>query len=77
MTQVYVYEGKEVFLTGRTATKKSTRRGSSSRTLYEIKPIKYINSNTTMTGIEDWVRMQDLYEINTEESKENNNDQND
>ena len=71
MTQAYVYNGKEVFLTGRTAKKRMRRGGV--RELYEVRPIKYLGTKDTIPGIEDWVRLSDLYEINTDD-EENNND---
>ena len=63
MTQAYVYNGKEVFLTGRTAMKSS--RAGKDRVLFEVKPIKFLGETSTPPGIEDWVNMRDLYKINT------------
>jgi hypothetical protein len=60
MTQVYVYNGKEVFLTGRTA-KKSSRRGD--KVLHEILPKRYMNKEIDSFIESDWVFLKDLYAI--------------
>ncbi len=70
MTQTYVYNGKEVYLTGRSATKK--RRSGSPRVLYETRQIKYINMNDDNVA-SDWVELKDLYEI-TKDEDDNNED---
>ena len=72
MIQAYVYNGKEVFLTGRTAKKKMRRGGM--RELYEVRPIKYLGKKELIPGIEDWVRLSDLYEINTGDEENNDDD---
>ena len=68
MTQAYVYNGKEVFLTGRTAVKKG--RSNKERTLLEVRPIKYLGESKVMPGVEDWVSMRDLYKINSDEEND-------
>lgn len=54
--QTYVYQGKEVFLTGRKAQKEG-RRGRV-RELFEIKPARYPDADDS-----SWVEMRDLFEI--------------
>ena len=60
MTQTYVYNGKEVFLTGRTATKRGTR---ADKKLYEILPKRYLNTNVDPFVESEWVSKKDLYAI--------------
>jgi hypothetical protein len=57
MSKVYVYDGKEVVLTGRKAEKKLRTKVDQ---LVEIKP-KDISS--TSSDFCKWVRLVDLYEI--------------
>jgi hypothetical protein len=65
MTTKYVHNGKEVVLTGRTATKKL--RSGKDELLHEIKP-----DGVTGKQYNTWVKMKDLFEINDpEESTEN------
>ena len=68
MTQTYVYNGKEVYLTGRTATKP---RRSGDRVLYETRLIKYINIENDPNIMSDWVELKDLYEIIMNEDDNN------
>ena len=68
MTQTYVYNGKEVYLTGRSATKK--RRSGLPRILYETRPIKYINIQDDNI-VADWVELKNLYEITKDEDDKN------
>jgi len=69
MTQIYVYKGKEVYLTGRTAVKQGRR---TSKTLLEIRLKEYINRDMDDPNISsDWVEEKDLYQII---EQENNND---
>lgn len=68
MTQTFVYKGKEVFLTGRTATKTLPRGGV--KVLHEIKPKKYMNDTTNNDITTDWVVMADLYEIVPDEKNQ-------
>jgi hypothetical protein len=64
MTQTYVYNGKEVFKTGRTASSKG--RGNKINTLLEILPVKFINVESfTDYDVADWVRELDLFVINS------------
>lgn len=56
MTQTYVYNGKEVYLTGRKAIKSASTRRKSEKILYEIKLTKY-------KDISEWVELKDLYTV--------------
>lgn len=56
MTTKFVYDGKEVILTGRTA-KKSLKSGKE-QILYEIKPHDVVGKQYNK-----WVQMKDLFEI--------------
>lgn len=58
MDKTYVYQGNEVVLTGRCATKQSHR--GVAKTLYEIKLAKYRESDDIAT---DWVDFSDLYHV--------------
>lgn len=60
MTQIYVYNGKEVFLTGRTAVKEGRRND---RILHEILPKKYINTEVDSFIESSWVQLKELYAI--------------
>lgn len=66
---VYVYEGVEVILTGRHATKNLNSRRMSTRNnpdvLHEIKPKSADNGTWTK-----WVRMVELYEIINPDGKQ-------
>ena len=59
MTKKYVYEGKEVATTGRTAIKES-RRGNRKHVLYEIRPLELETSDPKFC---QWVKLDDLYHI--------------
>jgi hypothetical protein len=73
MSQTFVYDGKEVYLTGRKAAK-SSRRGTD-KTVYEVKPVKYRDiKNIGDMGIAYWVKMSDLYEIVVDGDEEEVND---
>jgi hypothetical protein len=72
MTQTYVYKGKEVFLTGRKAIKKSSR--GTEKELWEVLPKKYIDKEVDGFVTSDWIQLKDLYQImdintNTEEGE--------
>ena len=70
MTQTYVYNGKEVFKTGRTASSKG--RGDKINTLLEILPVKFINVDSpTDYDVAEWVREVDLFVINTNIQEKN------
>ena len=56
--KTYVYNGKEVVLTGRTATKEL--RSGRNRTLYEIRPL---TATPEQKDFNEWVEMEDLFEI--------------
>jgi hypothetical protein len=58
--QTYVYNGKEVCLTGRKAVKRNSRRSNmgSDKIVYEIKQIKYKDDEPS-----EWVEMRELYVI--------------
>ena len=68
MTQTYVYRGKEVYLTGRTARKRGRNRD---RVLHETRLIKFINMKNDPNIVSDWVEMRDLCEIDKDEQNEN------
>ena len=61
MTQLYVYNDKEVYLTGRTATRVGKRKD---KILHEIKLTKYGDSAETFA----WVELSSMYTINTKDS---------
>jgi hypothetical protein len=65
MTQAYVYRGKEVYLTGRSA-KKEMR--NSTRVVFETRSIKYINNDDDPNLESEWVEMKELYKIDKEET---------
>lgn len=69
MTQTYVYNGKEVYLTGRIATK--PQRNRAPRVLYEIRPIKFINMKNDPNIESQWTELKDLYEIAKDADNEN------
>ena len=63
MTQTYVYNEKEVYLTGRTAIRKSKRPTRADKTLHEVVPAKYRTGTKPPAGVEDWVALSDLFAI--------------
>lgn len=67
--QTYVYKGKEVFLTGRTADKETRR---SVKVLHEVRPIKY-RDMSPVDGVDDseWVTMEQLYSIRDKDEENN------
>lgn len=67
MTQAYVYRGKEVYLTGRSATREMRR---STRVVHETRPIKFINNPDDPNIESDWVEMKELYKIEKENDDE-------
>lgn len=56
--KTYVYNGKEVVLTGRTASKKT--RSDKTKTLHEIRPA---NVDVEQNMYNEWVEFDDLYQI--------------
>lgn len=58
MSKTYVYDGKEVAPTGRTALRKTSR--GKILTLYEIKPIDMEENDPKFC---QWVKLEDLYHI--------------
>lgn len=68
--QSYVYKGKEVFLTGRSASKPS-RRGDA-KIVYEIKPIRFLNAERDTSYIAEWVSLSELYMMDDSKLNEEN-----
>lgn len=56
--QTYVYDGREVVPTGRTAEKEM--RSNKVKTLYEVRPVNADPEDRTMNK---WVSLDDLYKI--------------
>lgn len=59
----YVHNGKEVVLTGRTASRKTSR---AVHVLYEIKPIDVQSNDPQFCK---WVKMEELYVIDTPDNE--------
>lgn len=55
----YVFNGKEVIMTGRTAIKKL--RSGREDILYEVKLLE--NVDISSTKYNEWVKMSELYEV--------------
>lgn len=70
--QTYVYKGKEVFMTGRTAEK--TVRGKT-MLLHEILPIKYRGQTEGVSKdvVSNWVKESELFTINQNEEDDAEN----
>jgi len=63
MPKTYVYNGKEVFKTGRDAISKGTRNRVTM--LLEVLPVKYMGLDLPVDyDVAEWVREVDLFEIN-------------
>jgi len=57
-SKTYVYDGKEVVLTGRTAGKKM--KSGKDKILHEIRPAE---ADPDFKSLNKWVQMDELYEI--------------
>lgn len=57
-SKTYVYDGKEMVLTGRTAIKEM--KSGNNKTLHEIRPAE---ADPDYKTLNKWVEMKDLYEI--------------
>lgn len=66
MQKRYVYKGKEVVLTGRTASK--SLRSGKEEILYETKPIDIADLSSTKYN--EWVKLKDLFEIQMNEDNQ-------
>jgi len=64
-TSTYVYDGKEVVMTGRTAVK--SMKSGNLKTLYEVRPVE---AEPDQKMYNQWVSMDDLYVI-TEKDEDN------
>lgn len=62
----YVYKGKEVFLTGRTASKRGIR--GKEKIIHEIKPVRYFNDDRDTVHVAEWVGLGELFQIDENES---------
>ena len=63
MLKTYVYDGKEVVLTGRVAKQKPRREGAKVRSdndLFEIRPFDVDEANKSFNK---WVKMNQLHEV--------------
>ena len=65
MSTKYVYDGKEVVLTGRIAKKKL--HSGKEQILYEVQP-----DGVTSKQYNKWVQMKDLFEISGESNSDGN-----
>ena len=71
MSKTYVYDGKEVEATGRTAVRQSSR--GRTHVLYEIKPT---GMETADPQFHKWVKLEDLYHIQDNVNTDGEDDEN-